>query len=1396
MAKTVVPIELSSTPGIVDNSNATAITIDSSEDVTLAGHIVLTDSKEVKLGASTDMRIAHDGTDSFLTNNTGDFYLNQLADDKDILLRSDDGSGGIATYLTIDGSATKVILSKDTKLGDNIELQLGNDNDFILKHNATNSVISTDAGDLILVNNTDDKDIILKSDDGSGGTTAYVTVDGSATKTVFSKNTLYSDSIRAQFGDGGDMSIFHNATDTYIQNATGTLIIENTLDDSDIDFKSDDGSGGTTSYLKLDGSATTTVFSKNTRHADNALIQVGDGNDAAFYHNSSDNNTYFTNDTGDLKFRQFADDKDIIFDCDDGSGSVARYLTLDGSAKFVQFDQHTKHSDAIKLDLGNSSDLQIYHSGSHSYIENNTGDLVLLNNANDKDIFFLSDDGAGSTTTYFQLDGSAATHDGSSTTATYTKFPDKSYLTFGDANDLQIYHDGSNSYVADGGTGHLILKGTNMNLQAANGESYIFAAENAGVTLYYDGSSKLATNTNGVEITGNLTATGNLTVSGTTTTVNSTTLDVADLNITVGKSATTSSATDGAGLTFGAWSSGTIPTLTWDHSNTRLSVNKPFHVTGALTSESLTVDDITIDGSTISDSGDITIDSGANITLDADGGAIGLNDGGTHYASFENSSNSLYIETKVSDKDIILRGNDGGSTITALTLDMSDAGTATFNHDIILGDGGEIKFGDSNDYRIYHHSNGHTYVAGGSVRHGANTFRVMNLADTETQIEAIADGAVSLYHNGNKKLLTTSTGVRMDHTSDTDYSSTGEPAGILTLYNSSGSDGAGVNNYSSLEFNTGDGATSQGFINYIRTADNQGRFAFSQRTASSTYAEAMTIDNSGNVGIGITTPNEGGFGATSSVLSIAGTAQDAFGVLELISTDVTSSNRIGEIRFGNLDAGSSFASNAGMRATRDGADNSSALSLWYSNAGTFTQGLYLSSVGTIGMGAGSGNFAGSILINNDGGTGTLSNAYYNTGFGWEVFDDLTTGDSNTAIGNQAGYKLTEGTGNTMLGRLAGETLTTGSYNTAIGYNTMGDGTVTADGNTCVGNSVGVAITSGARNTAVGQSSLQANTSGNYNVAIGDSTLQYNTNGGENVMVGFLAGNQNGINTTSIHYNTGLGSRALYTNASGAKNTAVGAYSLHANVSGANNVGVGYQAGYALTSGNNTIVGNEAGSSLTSGNHMVCLGYKAGAYSTDTTEGSDSVIIGAYAHQSTATAIDGDIVIGYNVAAASSSTRHVTLGYGSSRTYTTFGTSTWSGTSDSRLKENIAEHTLGLNFINALRPVTFNWKKEKDVDDSLDYYKEGSDVRVNSVDSKAILKHGFIAQEVKTLLDNNNLASDSFNLWSEMSDGTQGLADSELIPIIVKGLQELDEENKWLKSRLDVLAKKVEDLENK
>ena len=83
--------------------------------------------------------------------------------------------------------------------------------------------------------------------------------------------------------------------------------------------------------------------------------------------------------------------------------------------------------------------------------------------------------------------------------------------------------------------------------------------------------------------------------------------------------------------------------------------------------------------------GNFIIDSAGDITLDADGADIFFADAGTNFAQFRNSSNSLRIDTLISNADIIFRGNDGGSTITALTLDMSEAGAATFNSTISSG---------------------------------------------------------------------------------------------------------------------------------------------------------------------------------------------------------------------------------------------------------------------------------------------------------------------------------------------------------------------------------------------------------------------------------------------------------------------------------------------------------------------------------------------------------------------------------------------------------------------------------------------------------------------------------------------------------------------------------------
>jgi len=91
---------------------------------------------------------------------------------------------------------------------------------------------------------------------------------------------------------------------------------------------------------------------------------------------------------------------------------------------------------------------------------------------------------------------------------------------------------------------------------------------------------------------------------------------------------------------------------------------------------------LTINGNIANTSGDMTIDVAGDIDLDADGGFVNFKDGGTLIGYFENSSNNFVIRSSVSDADMIFTGTDGGSGITALTLDMSEAGAATFNDNV------------------------------------------------------------------------------------------------------------------------------------------------------------------------------------------------------------------------------------------------------------------------------------------------------------------------------------------------------------------------------------------------------------------------------------------------------------------------------------------------------------------------------------------------------------------------------------------------------------------------------------------------------------------------------------------------------------------------------------------
>ena len=222
---------------------------------------------------------------------------------------------------------------------------------------------------------------------------------------------------------------------------------------------------------------------------------------------------------------------------------------------------------------------------------------------------------------------------------------------------------------------------------------------------------------------------------------------------------------------------------------------------------------------------------------------------------------------------------------------------------------------------------------------------------------------------------------------------------------------------------------------------------------------------------------------------------------------------------------------------------------------------------------------------------------------------------------------------------------------------------------------------------------------------------------------------------------------MYYNTTGYNNTAVSKGALLSNTTAHSNVAVGYNAGYSITTGpKNTLVGHIAGDVITTGANNVMVGSGA------------NVASGGH---------DNCIVLGQNVTCTGSG--NFTFGFSTVDSNIAAGATTITAPSDERYKEEIETSTAGLSFINDLRPVTFKWKKEKDIPDTQKAYVEGSEERVMN----DYTNHGFIAQEVKAVIDAHDEIKDGFDMWMEdAADGRQRLGPSALIPVLVKAIQEL------------------------
>jgi hypothetical protein len=440
-------------------------------------------------------------------------------------------------------------------------------------------------------------------------------------------------------------------------------------------------------------------------------------------------------------------------------------------------------------------------------------------------------------------------------------------------------------------------------------------------------------------------------------------------------------------------------------------------------------------------------------------------------------------------------------------------------------------------------------------------------------------------------------------------------------------------------------------------------------------------------------------------------------------------------------------------------------------------------------------------------TGQSNTANNNTAVGKDTLN-LTYGVDNTAIGKGAGAANTSGKRNLFVGIDAGAANTTQDENCFVGRRAGQNATVsqttavgtealqncTGNYNTAVGTQALMYNTSGVENTAVGRLALNANVSGDLNTAVGHQALDTLTGGDRNTAVGREALRDLGASGTPGN-NTAVGSEAGKLLTTGVQNVAVGSYAMNSNLTASNNVCIGYRAGEDITSGSNVFIGTDAAKNATGTDTSVVIGYDAGTSLTtagnnvligssagdDLTTGGQNVVIGKLCDAGAAGAV-GRVVLGYSATGATNNS--ITIGYGSSDSAFVMGnTGDWYAPSDERLKEDIQDETIGLAFINDLRPRTFRWKKRKDVPEELSWKYKEEDLEERLMNGK--YNHGFVAQEVKATIENHNL-KDGFGFW--MQDDTEGnqqrVGGSELIPLLVKSIQELSEKVNELEEKLN------------
>jgi len=433
-----------------------------------------------------------------------------------------------------------------------------------------------------------------------------------------------------------------------------------------------------------------------------------------------------------------------------------------------------------------------------------------------------------------------------------------------------------------------------------------------------------------------------------------------------------------------------------------------------------------------------------------------------------------------------------------------------------------------------------------------------------------------------------------------------------------------------------------------------------------------------------------------------------------------------------------------------------------------------------------------LFIGHNAGGSTPASGNSNTAIGYETLDANTSGYQNSAVGYQALTTNTTGAYNSAFGYSA-LSVNNGNYNSAFGASALALNS-TGINNNAFGYDALFNNTTGASNNAFGYSALETNTTGYNNSAVGNQALNANTAGHNNNAFGFFALSHN----TTGSYNNAFGNNALYWNttasysnafghstlveSTGAANNAFGYQALTANTTGTHNIAFGYQALFANETGirniaigsnalyiNNGVAANGSynvavgyGSMLanTYGYGNVGLGYSALA---DNTTGLYNIAVGWGAGPAAATpALNHTIALGYDSLPLASNEMRFSP---SQTSYYMWGT--WTNASDRRLKKNITDYAVGLDFIKNLKPVSYELINE-------------------SEDRIGKRYEGFIAQDVEEAM--NTLHVQFGGLYkpppTAPSDSPMGISYERLVVPLVNAVKEQQTQIENLQQKVD------------